>query len=268
MNSKEVLDRIKVVLGLSTEVFSSYKIKEGGEFQVEGEIEIDKPIYIVTEEGQLEAPDGEFEVETGEKIKVKDGMVASIEAPVEEELEVEEKEEEMEIEEKKEESMEEESEEVEEKKFVEATLIDGTVVVNDEESLEVGQKLYVVTEEGRIDAPEGEHETTEGIIVVVDAEGIISEIKEKEEIEIEEEINEEEVALSEVTEMFTQALEALSTQIQELRNENIELKEKFQKFSNQPATTPVMDRKGFKAEIAQNKASKLERLAELRRTLK
>lgn len=261
MDSKQALDRIKVVLGLKQDTFSSYKIKEGGEFQVEGEIEVNKSIYIVTEEGQLEAPDGEFEVETGEIVKVKDGMVSAIDAPVEEELEEEVKEEELEEEEVSEEL------ESEEKKFVEATLVDGTVVINDEEILEIGQKLYVVTEDGRIDAPEGEHETVEGIIVTVDAEGIISDIKEKEEIEVEEP-EAEEVIVSEVVEAFTKAIEKLNSEIAELRNDNKELKEKFHKFSNQPATSPIMDRKGFKSEVANNKASKMDRLAELRRNLK
>ena len=254
MNSKQALDRIKVVLGLKQDTFSSYKIKEGGEFQVEGEIEVNKSIYIVTEEGQLEAPDGEFEVETGEIVKVKDGMVEAIKERVEEKLE----------EDVKEEELEEVEIEVEEKKFVESTLIDGTIVINDEEVLEIGQKLYVVTEDGRIDAPEGEHETVDGIIVTVDAEGIISDIKEKEEIEPEA----EEVIVSEVVEAFTQAIEKLNAEIETLRNDNTELKEKFQKFSNQPATVPVMDRKGFSTEVANKKASKMDKLAQLRRSLK
>ena len=254
MNSKQALDRIKVVLGLKQDTFSSYKIKEGGEFQVEGEIEVNKSIYIVTEEGQLEAPDGEFEVETGEIVKVKDGMVEAIKERVEEKLE----------EDVKEEELEEVEVEVEEKKFVESTLIDGTIVINDEEVLEIGQKLYVVTEDGRIDAPEGEHETVDGIIVTVDAEGIISDIKEKEEIEPEA----EEVIVSEVVEAFTQAIEKLNAEIETLRNDNTELKEKFQKFSNQPATVPVMDRKGFSTEVANKKASKMDKLAQLRRSLK
>tara|TARA_R110002153_G_scaffold228765_1_gene381793 strand:- start:953 stop:1717 length:765 start_codon:yes stop_codon:yes gene_type:complete len=254
MNSKQALDRIKVVLGLKQDTFSSYKIKEGGEFQVEGEIEVNKSIYIVTEEGQLEAPDGEFEVETGEIVKVKDGMVEAIKERVEEKLE----------EDVKEEELEEVEIEVEEKKFIESTLIDGTIVINDEEVLEIGQKLYVVTEDGRIDAPEGEHETVDGIIVTVDAEGIISDIKEKEEIEPEA----EEVIVSEVVEAFTQAIEKLNAEIETLRNDNTELKEKFQKFSNQPATVPVMDRKGFSTEVANKKASKMDKLAQLRRSLK
>ena len=254
MNSKQALDRIKVVLGLKQDTFSSYKIKEGGEFQVEGEIEVNKSIYIVTEEGQLEAPDGEFEVETGEIVKVKDGMVEAIKERVEEKLE----------EDVKEEELEEVEVEVEETKFVESTLIDGTIVINDEEVLEIGQKLYVVTEDGRIDAPEGEHETVDGIIVTVDAEGIISDIKEKEEIEPEA----EEVIVSEVVEAFTQAIEKLNAEIETLRNDNTELKEKFQKFSNQPATVPVMDRKGFSTEVANKKASKMDKLAQLRRSLK
>lgn len=275
MNSKEAIERIRTVLGLSSQNFSSYEIKEGGEFKVEGEIEAGKVIYIVTEQGEVPSPDGEFELEDGTKVKVKDSMVESIEKveeiEAEEEVVVEEEVKEVEAGEHDKEEEELSEEEKEETKLAEATLVDGTIVVNDEESFEIGQKLYVVTEDGRVEAPEGEHETTEGIIVVVDAEGIITEIKEKEEIEesdiAEEEVVEVEVEMSEVIETFTKALESINVQLDELRKDNEELRTKFSKFSKEPAGKPVMDRKGFAEELKANKASKLTKLAELRRTL-
>ena len=67
--------------------------------------------------------------------------------------------------------------------LAEATLVDGTKVKTEGE-FEVGKQLFVVTEEGDIPAPEGLHETTEGIIVGVDAEGIIISIEEPAEEEV------------------------------------------------------------------------------------
>lgn len=62
--------------------------------------------------------------------------------------------------------------------FAEATLVDGTVVSTEGEMM-VGSVLYVVTEEGNVTAPEGMHETTDGQIVTVDADGTILSIEDK-----------------------------------------------------------------------------------------
>jgi hypothetical protein len=59
--------------------------------------------------------------------------------------------------------------------FAEGVLADGTIVSFDK--LEVGGKLSVVTPDGEIPAPVGEHELEDGTIVVVLEEGVIAEIK-------------------------------------------------------------------------------------------
>jgi hypothetical protein len=62
-------------------------------------------------------------------------------------------------------------------KFEQASLIDGTIVEFD--SLEVGQPVFIVTETETIPAPEGTHALSgdlEGLSIVVDAQGIITEI--------------------------------------------------------------------------------------------
>ena len=59
--------------------------------------------------------------------------------------------------------------------FAEGVLADGTIVSFDK--LEVGGKLSVVTPDGEIPAPIGEHELEDGTIVVVTEEGVIAEIK-------------------------------------------------------------------------------------------
>jgi hypothetical protein len=73
--------------------------------------------------------------------------------------------------------------------FAEGVLADGTIVKFDR--LEVGGMISVVTEEGEVPAPVGEHELEDGTIVVVSEPGIIAELKLAESIEVEAEKEEE-----------------------------------------------------------------------------
>ena len=268
MTSKEAIERIKSVLGMASNYsFGSYKIKEGGEFKVEGELEMDKKIYIITEDGEIPSPDGEFELEDGTKVKVEQGAVKKIEQ-AEEIVEEEKEEEEVEMEEHIEVEVKEEETEEE---MAQVSLVDGTIVGNDEQELAVGQELYIITEEGRTIAPDGEHETEDGKIVVVE-EGKIIDIKEKEEIQEEivevaeeaSEISVEEDNFSEVIETFTKAIETLNNEIAQLKEQNNDLKEKFSKFSNEPAGEKVYTSKTLRAEMNAHKMSKLEQLIQLR----
>jgi hypothetical protein len=62
--------------------------------------------------------------------------------------------------------------------FEQATLVDGVTVI-EYEALEVGMPVFVVADGEMIPAPEGTHSLTgemEGVSIVVDAEGIITEI--------------------------------------------------------------------------------------------
>ena len=67
-------------------------------------------------------------------------------------------------------------------KFATATLLDGTVVSNNEDTqeFEVGQYLYIQKESTLSPAPAGKHETTEGFVLEVDEAGQIVAIYEKE----------------------------------------------------------------------------------------
>jgi hypothetical protein len=77
--------------------------------------------------------------------------------------------------------------------FAEGVLADGTIVKFDK--LEVGGIISVVTPDGEIPAPVGEHELEDGTIIVVAEEGIIAEVKMVEadgnEVEVEVEMSEE-----------------------------------------------------------------------------
>jgi len=99
--------------------------------------------------------------------------------------------------------------------FDSATLEDGSKVTNDmDEKFEVGQKLYIIDEEGnKVDAPEGDHISESGIVLTVDAEGVIVGMKEPDEAgegsdaeQLEEEAIEEKMSeeVEETTEEFSE----------------------------------------------------------------
>lgn len=93
-----------------------------------------------------------------------------------------------------------------EAKFLDAKLVDGTIVRTDAEEFKVGDKLSVITESGEIvQAPEGMHELENGDVLVVDAEGKITEVRKpevaveaEEEVKPEEPAKEAEVAMAEI----------------------------------------------------------------------
>ncbi len=65
-------------------------------------------------------------------------------------------------------------------RFTEGKLQDGTIISNDVDApFEVGQTLYVITEDGqKVTAPTGEHVLEDGSVVVINEEGHITGIKE------------------------------------------------------------------------------------------
>jgi LysM repeat protein len=86
--------------------------------------------------------------------------------------------------------------------FAEGVLADGTIVKFDK--LEAGGMISVVTAEGEIPAPVGEHELEDGTIVVVSEPGIIAEVKMVEqdgnEVEVDVEMSSEEEESAKVEE--------------------------------------------------------------------
>ena len=160
---------------------------------------------------------------------------------------------------------------VTEAKFAEATLVDGTVVYTDGE-LEVGASLLIRTEEGEESpyAPEGIHETTDGLLIGVGPNGEIMEISEVEAEakpeEIIEEVMDEVVVEAPVSEAAMPATEELLSGIAEmiapfteeiaaLTEEVTELKAKFQVIADEPAAKPIRN------SFSENKAAKDEQLA-------
>lgn len=152
------------------------------------------------------------------------------------------------------------------------TLIDGTEVYA--EVFAVGEALFVITEEGLIPAPEGQHETVDGFIVSVDAAGVITaiepkegeELKQIEEPEKVEEVKAEEegnmVIIDETTEnelvnAVVEAIKPLIEEITELKKDMKKYKEKMEQFSKEPATEPIISNNVEKYESAFQRRMKI-----------
>ncbi len=141
--------------------------------------------------------------------------------------------------------------EVKSVEFAEATLVDGTVVKVDGELAE-GKSLFVVTEEGDIPAPMGTHETTEGLLVSVDENGVILAIEDKP-AEVEQELSED----TETVEAVESSVEAnnslneellgqiagliapLQAQIAEIGEKYSTLNAQFSAFKDEPAAERI-----------------------------
>jgi hypothetical protein len=152
---------------------------------------------------------------------------------------------------------------VTEVKLAEATLVDGTVVKVEGE-FEVGKQLVVVTAEGDVPAPEGIHETTEGLLVTVDAEGVITSLEEKEE-EVEAEATE--ATLSE--DFVKQIVNIIDNRFNELNNKLQNLNQEFSAFRNEPAgkkiTNNLNETNSIQGDIA---TARFEKIVEFRNQTK
>ena len=160
---------------------------------------------------------------------------------------------------------------VTEAKFAEAELVDGTVVYTDGE-LEVGAALLIRTPEGEESpyAPEGIHETTDGLLIGVGPNGEIMDITEAGEDTVTEEVIEEELdevvveasvseeAMPATAELLTGIAEMIAPfteEIAALTEEVTALKARFQTIADEPAATPIRNT------FSENKVKKEEALA-------
>ena len=137
---------------------------------------------------------------------------------------------------------------VEQKQMAMAVLADGTEVYSPDAEFGIGSELFVMDAEGNpMPAPEGEHETAEGKILVV-TEGKISEIKDKpmeEEPSVEIEIQEVEqssfdgVSREEFETTISKLIEGFEAKINALNAEKQTLSATIEKMSKAPATDSV-----------------------------
>lgn len=166
MNATEALTKIRTLLGLEfrAEKFATTKLIDGMTEVTnnkEEDLQIGDTLYVVGETTLTPAPEGEHITREGLKVYVDaESTITGIEMEETEESETEIEDEEVDM-------------------MSSATLPDGTKVETDEDGpFAVGQQLYFITSEGdKVKAPEGEHTTESGIVIVTDAEGIITGVK-------------------------------------------------------------------------------------------
>jgi len=128
-------------------------------------------------------------------------------------------------------------------KLEQMTLDNGAVL--EAEVFEAGAEVFVIADEERVAVPVGEYQTADGMVIVVEEEGVIAEIKDaeakEEEAPVEEEVAEEEVVEEEelstetaspkkivksiTEEQFFSEIEKLRNEINELKLSNVEVKE-------------------------------------------
>jgi len=128
-----------------------------------------------------------------------------------------------------------------------AILADGTEVYSPDAEFAVGSELFVMDADGNpVPAPDGEHTTAEGKVIVVSG-GVIAEIKETEmqspevEISIEEENQAafDGVSREEFESTINSLMEAFEAKIASLNAEKETLSSAIEKMSKQPATDSV-----------------------------
>jgi len=150
--------------------------------------------------------------------------------------------------------------EVVETELAQVKTADGEAIF-DAEAFEVGKNVFIVTEEGNIPVPAGMYTLEEGMMISVDENGVIVEVKTEGEEEVEagydkkEEMEEEEMATemkepkkvvkskTEMEESYFSKIEARLSAIEssndELKMENVKLSEENEELRKQLAETPA-----------------------------
>ena len=249
MNYQEAIKKINKLLGLYK--FNSYKLADGtGELISESELAVGEPIYIITDNGQLPAPEGEFELDDTTKIKVKDGLVQEIKY------------------------------DMEKKQFTEATLKDGTVVKSP--TFDIGEDISIVSPDGKESpAPDGEHELalkdSEGkdvVFRVIVKDGKIIERENIEEADPEEMgmIDGMTPGLSSGNDITDEAfkneimakVEAIMKKMEEIASNYEDMKSKVSKFSKEPAGDPIKQPNNLISELREQKNDYISQLIKIR----
>lgn len=161
MTSKEAVERIMKVLGLSSQSFFEAKTEQGMAIKMEGELEVGAPIYIATEEGLIPAPPGVHKLDDGSEIEVdEEGKVLKIKMGETEDAEIED--------EKEEEVIKEDEMSAVDMEFGDVKLKDGTILRIGGDSEIVGTRLLKVGYDGTLSAvADGEYETESGKVLQI-----------------------------------------------------------------------------------------------------
>ena len=134
-------------------------------------------------------------------------------------------------------------------KEIDTKLADGTEVkiLSKGDALSVGDEVLVKDAEGKfVKAPEGKHLLEGGLTIYTDAEGFINELETKETEEVDDD-NEELFGkkMFDVLAELKTMVDELKTAVEAVKEENVELKEKMNKFSAEPSAPSITEKKHF-----------------------
>lgn len=163
MNSKQAVDMIRKMLGLTAQSFFESKTEQGLAIKMEGELELGSKVYVSTEEGLIPAPPGVHKLEDGSEIEVdEEGKLINIKMGDYAETDAEKKESDIEKEAKKDETM------SIDQKFGDMKLIDGTMIRMESDEPMVGSRVKKVSYDGTLSAiSDGEYETENGKVIQI-----------------------------------------------------------------------------------------------------
>ena len=232
MTANQAINTIKQLLGMnfSSEKFYKTVLVDGTTEVTNGkdtELEIGDELYVLEDSVLKPAPEGSHETREGLVVTVgTDSVITKIEAKPEAIQDT---------------TIEEAVEDIQDERedmMSSATLTDGTKIETDEEGdFQVGQKLYVITQEGeRVSAPEGEHTTQSGIVLTVDAEGVITGVKYPDEAgegSLED--------MKKMKEAMTKMVELMS-EFSKFTKDFEGFKKDFESFKKQPDRAPVIQK--------------------------
>lgn len=238
MNASEAIKKITELLGMRTEEkFMTTKLIDdvtevtNNKSDEEG-FQVGDELFITGEETMTPAPEGIHTTREGLDLYVgSDSIIYKIESVKEEEEGVVD-EAEVEVEDETSTDM-----------MSSAVLTDGTKVETDTPGdFVVGDKLFFITESGeRVDAPEGEHTTESGIVLVTNSESIITGVKYPDESG-EGSLEDMKKDMEKMKEAMSQMI-GLFNQMNNYKTELDSIKKEFNEFKKQPDRSPVIKHK-------------------------
>ena len=157
--------------------------------------------------------------------------------------------------------------------FLEAKLVDGTIVKVEGEELVEGAAVKVVTEQGEVPAPDGVHELESGVKVQTVG-GVVVKVEEPKlevEVEMEDKMPEVEVEVKEedkdkeMIDLIKKLMEKMSEKMKSMEDKMASMENSFNKFKKEPAGKKVSDGKTeFNSEVIESENPKLDAIIALR----
>lgn len=234
MDKKGILTKIKELFSNTQESFDTdYKTQDGRIIRCYGEgLDVGTEVKEITDEGEMDIEDGNYILEDGMVLMIHGGKITEV-TEIKDEMEDDVEMGDMKPEDEK-----------DMMKDLDATLIDGTKVRVIGGELVVGAKVEAEIDGEYVNAPEGQHNLSDGTVIYVDAEGLINEIetpdtKEEDETEMKEIFT----ALS----TLVDEVKSLRLELNSIKQENETLKTRVNKFAAEPSAEPLPIKVEFKS---------------------